>query len=110
MTTQLSRGLRNLGVVRAWHAKCLCPHRHDVANLPGGHREVAEKPQRASTRNPTRRQQEVIRTYVRVGTYKAVADEIGIAEQSVKNHMSKALARTGCHNVAQLAVAVECGR
>ena len=60
-------------------------------------------------RTVTRKQHEAIRAYVRVGTYKAVADEMGISEQSVKNHMSQALARTGCQNVAQLAVAVECG-
>ena len=52
---------------------------------------------------PTRRQLEVLRTYVRAGSVAAAAYELGISETTVRQHLSGLYRRTGCLNAAQAA-------
>ena len=52
---------------------------------------------------PTRRQLEVLRTYIRVGSVAAAAYELGIGATTVRQHLSGLHRRTGCLNVAQAA-------
>jgi DNA-binding NarL/FixJ family response regulator len=52
---------------------------------------------------PTRRQLEVLRTYIRVGSVAAAAYELGISETTVRQHLSGLYRRTGCVNAAQAA-------
>ena len=52
---------------------------------------------------PTRRQLEVLRTYIRAGSVAAAAYELGISETTVRQHLSGLYRRTGCVNAAQAA-------
>ena len=52
---------------------------------------------------PTRRQLEVSRAYIRVGSVAAAAYELGISETTVRQHLSGLYRRTGCVNAAQAA-------
>ena len=52
---------------------------------------------------PTRRQLEVLRTYIRAGSVAAAAYELGIGETTVRQHLSGLYRRTGCVNAAQAA-------
>jgi DNA-binding NarL/FixJ family response regulator len=52
---------------------------------------------------PTRRQLEVLRTYIRAGSVAAAAYELGISETTVRPHLSGLYRRTGCVNAAQAA-------
>ncbi len=50
---------------------------------------------------PTRRQLEVLRAYIRVGSVAAAAYKLGISETTVRQHLSGLYRRTGCLNAAQ---------
>jgi DNA-binding NarL/FixJ family response regulator len=52
---------------------------------------------------PTRRQLEVLRAYIQVGSVAAAAPELGISESTVRQHLSGLYRRTGCVNAAQAA-------
>jgi DNA-binding NarL/FixJ family response regulator len=52
---------------------------------------------------PTRRQLEVLRTYIRAGSVAAAAYELGIGETTVRQHLSGLYRRTGFLNAAQAA-------
>jgi DNA-binding NarL/FixJ family response regulator len=52
-------------------------------------------------RAPTRRQLEVLRTYVATGSIAAAAYELGISETTARQHLSGLYRRTGCLNAAQ---------
>ncbi len=52
---------------------------------------------------PTRRQLEVLRAYIRVGSVAAAAYELGISETTVRQHLSGLYRRTGCLNATQAA-------
>jgi DNA-binding CsgD family transcriptional regulator len=52
---------------------------------------------------PTRRQLEVLRSYIRAGSVAAAAYELGISETTVRQHLSGLYRRTGCLNAAQAA-------
>ena len=52
---------------------------------------------------PTRRQLEVLRTYVRAGSVAAAAYELDISETTARQHLSGLYRRTGCVNAAQAA-------
>jgi DNA-binding NarL/FixJ family response regulator len=52
---------------------------------------------------PTRRQLEVLRSYIRAGSVAAAAQELGIGETTVRQHLSGLYRRTGCVNAAQAA-------
>ena len=52
---------------------------------------------------PTRRQLEVLRTYIRTGSVAAAAFELGISETTARQHLSGLYRRTGCLNAAQAA-------
>jgi DNA-binding NarL/FixJ family response regulator len=52
---------------------------------------------------PTRRQLEVLRTYIAAGSVAAAAYELGISETTVSLHLSGLYRRTGCVNAAQAA-------
>jgi DNA-binding NarL/FixJ family response regulator len=52
---------------------------------------------------PTRRQLEVLRAYIAVGSIAAAAYELGITESTARQHLSGLYRRTGCLNVAQAA-------
>jgi DNA-binding NarL/FixJ family response regulator len=52
---------------------------------------------------PTRRQLEVLRAYIRAGSVAAAANELGIGETTVRQHLSGLYRRTGCVNAAQAA-------
>ena len=52
---------------------------------------------------PTRRQIEVLRTYIRAGSVAAAAHDLGISETTVRQHLSGLYRRTGCLNAAQAA-------
>jgi DNA-binding NarL/FixJ family response regulator len=57
----------------------------------------------ASGGQPTRRQLEVLRAYIRAGSVAAAAHELGISETTVRQHLSGLYRRTGCLNAAQAA-------
>jgi DNA-binding NarL/FixJ family response regulator len=52
---------------------------------------------------PTRRQLEVLRTYIAAGSVAAAAYELGISQTTVRQHLSGLYRRTGCTNAAQAA-------
>jgi DNA-binding NarL/FixJ family response regulator len=52
---------------------------------------------------PTRRQLEVLRAYIRSGSVAAAAHELGIGETTARQHLSGLYRRTGCVNAAQAA-------
>ena len=52
---------------------------------------------------PTRRQLEVLCTYIAAGSVAAAAYELGISETTVRQHLSGPYRRTGCLNAAQAA-------
>jgi len=52
---------------------------------------------------PTRRQLEVLRAFVAVGSVLLAAHELGIAETTARQHLSGLYRRTGCLNAAQAA-------
>jgi len=52
---------------------------------------------------PTRRQLEVLRAYIRVGSVAAAAYELGTSETTVHQHLSGLYRRTGRVNAAQVA-------
>ena len=52
---------------------------------------------------PTRRQLEVLRAYIRLGSVAAAAHELGTGETMVRQHLSGLYRRTGCLNAAQAA-------
>lgn len=54
-------------------------------------------------RVPTRRQVEVLRAYIRAGSTVAAAHDLGIAESTVRHHLSHLYRRTGWSNAAQAA-------
>jgi len=55
------------------------------------------------SRQPTRRQLEVLRAYIRAGSVAAAAYELGIGETTARQHLSGLYRRTGCLNAAQAA-------
>jgi DNA-binding NarL/FixJ family response regulator len=59
---------------------------------------------------PTRRQVEVLRAYIRAGSVAAAANELGISETTVRQHLSGLYRRTGCLNAAQAAYWLGMGR
>jgi DNA-binding NarL/FixJ family response regulator len=52
---------------------------------------------------PTRRQLEVLRSYIATGSIAAAAHELDIAESTARQHLSGLYRRTGCLNAAQAA-------
>jgi hypothetical protein len=52
---------------------------------------------------PTRRQVEVLRAYIRTGSVAAAAHELGIGQTTARQHLSGLYRRTGCLNAAQAA-------
>ena len=58
---------------------------------------------------PTRRQPEVLRTYIRAGSVAAAAYELGISETTVPQHLSGLYRRTGCLNAVQAAYRLRLG-
>lgn len=52
---------------------------------------------------PTRRQLETLVAYIDAGSIVAAAHELGIAETTVRQHLSGLYRRTGCLNAAQAA-------
>jgi DNA-binding NarL/FixJ family response regulator len=52
---------------------------------------------------PTRRQLEVLRSYIATGSITAAAHELDIAESTARQHLSGLYRRTGCLSVAQAA-------
>ena len=52
---------------------------------------------------PTRRQLEVLRAYIALGSIKAAANELGVTETTARQHLSGLYGRTGCQNAAQAA-------
>jgi DNA-binding CsgD family transcriptional regulator len=54
-----------------------------------------------TTGRPTRRQLEVLRTYIAAGSVKAAAVDLEIRETTVRQHLSGLYRRTGCLNAAQ---------
>ena len=52
---------------------------------------------------PTRRQLEVLRAYVAVGSIAAAAHELGVSESTARQHLSGLYRRTGCLNAVQAA-------
>ena len=52
---------------------------------------------------PTRRQLEVLRAYIAVGSIAAAAHQLGISETTARQHLSGLYRRTGCLNAAQAA-------
>ena len=52
---------------------------------------------------PTRRQLEVLRTYIRAGSVAAAAHELGIHETTARQHLSGLYRRTRCLNAEQAA-------
>jgi DNA-binding NarL/FixJ family response regulator len=59
---------------------------------------------------PTRRQLEVLRTYIRAGSVAAAAYELGFSETTARQHLSGLYRRTGCVNAAQAAYWLGSGR
>jgi DNA-binding NarL/FixJ family response regulator len=59
---------------------------------------------RSSVRGrPTRRQVEVLRAYIRAGSIKLAAHELGISESTTRQHLSGLYRRVGCENAVQAA-------
>ena len=58
---------------------------------------------------PTRRQLETLVVYIEVGSIGAAAHELGIAETTVRQHLSGLYRRTGCQNAAQAAYRLGAG-
>jgi DNA-binding NarL/FixJ family response regulator len=54
-------------------------------------------------RQPTRRQLEVLRAYIRAGSVSAAAYQLGISETTARQHLSGLYRRTGHLNAAQAA-------
>jgi DNA-binding NarL/FixJ family response regulator len=54
-------------------------------------------------KRPTRRQLEVLRAYIAVGSIAAAAHELDIAESTARQHLAGLYRRTGCVNAAQAA-------
>ena len=52
---------------------------------------------------PTRRQLEVLRSYIATGSITSAAHELDIAESTARQHLSGLYRRTGCANAAQAA-------
>jgi DNA-binding CsgD family transcriptional regulator len=52
---------------------------------------------------PTRRQLETLITYIGAGSSASAAQELGISETTVRQHLSGLYRRTGCLNAAQAA-------
>jgi DNA-binding CsgD family transcriptional regulator len=52
---------------------------------------------------PTRRQLEVLRAYIRAGSVAAAAHELQLSETTVRQHLSGLYRRTGYVNAAQAA-------
>jgi DNA-binding CsgD family transcriptional regulator len=52
---------------------------------------------------PTRRQLETLVVYIEAGSIAAAAHELGIAETTVRQHLSGLYHRTGCLNATQAA-------
>jgi DNA-binding NarL/FixJ family response regulator len=52
---------------------------------------------------PTRRQLEVLRAYIALGSIAGAAHELDIAESTARQHLSGLYRRTGCTNGAQAA-------
>lgn len=52
---------------------------------------------------PTRRQLETLVVYIEAGSIGVAAHELGIAETTVRQHLSGLYRRTGCLNAAQAA-------
>jgi DNA-binding NarL/FixJ family response regulator len=52
---------------------------------------------------PTRRQLEVLRAYIAVGSIAGAAYELGISETTVRQYLSGLYRRTGCLNAARAA-------
>ena len=61
-------------------------------------------------KRPTRRQLEVLRTYIAAGSISAAAYELGISESTARQHLSGLYRRTGCLNAAQAAYWLGAGR
>jgi DNA-binding CsgD family transcriptional regulator len=59
-----------------------------------------------SRKQPTRRQLEVLRAYIAVGSIAAAAYQLGISETTARQHLSGLYRRTGCMNAAQAAYAL----
>ena len=57
----------------------------------------------AVRQRPTRRQLEVLRTYIRAGSIAGAAYELGISETTPRQHLSGLYRRTGLSNAAQAA-------
>jgi DNA-binding NarL/FixJ family response regulator len=59
---------------------------------------------------PTQRELEVLDAYIRAGSVKAAAQDMGITEQSAKNHLASLRRRLGATNTAQaFAIAIKRG-
>ncbi len=58
---------------------------------------------------PTRRQLETLVVYIEAGSIVAAAHELGIAETTVRQHLSGLYRRTGCANAAQAAYRLGAG-
>ena len=54
-------------------------------------------------KHPTRRQLEVLRTYISAGSIAAAAYELGNTETTARQHLSGLYRRTGCLNGVQAA-------
>jgi DNA-binding CsgD family transcriptional regulator len=50
---------------------------------------------------PTRRQLEILLTYVRAGSHVGAADELGLSVRTVQAHLAALRLRLGVHNEAQ---------
>lgn len=61
-------------------------------------------------RRATRRQLEVLRAYIALGSIAAAAQELGISETSARQHLSGLYRRTGCLNAAQAAYCLGAGK
>ena len=57
----------------------------------------------AGRQRPTRRQLEVLRAYIAVGSIAGAAHELDIAESTARQHLAGLYRRTGCLNAAQAA-------
>jgi DNA-binding NarL/FixJ family response regulator len=63
----------------------------------------------SAPRQPTRRELEVLRTYIAAGSIAAAAYELGISETTARQHLSGLYRRTGCLNAAQAAFRLGAG-
>lgn len=64
----------------------------------------------AIRQRPTRRQLEVLRTYIATGSIALAAHGLEITETTARQHLSELYRRTGCLNVAQAAYRLGAGR